>query len=131
MEESMVLNLQMIADHLDELLWEHRMEAREDVPRFRCCQVYWGQEQLEESAVYLVPEELGSTFPVDAYSYIACGDLHGAAPHIEGLHRPVYQVMNLLVSVFQKYHDFENQLNQIVTGGGSLVDLCRAGSTFF
>ena len=80
MEESMVLNLQMIADHLDELLWEHRMEAREDVPRFRCCQVYWGQEQLEESAVYLVPEELGSTFPVDAYSYIACGDLHGAAP---------------------------------------------------
>ena len=131
MEESMVLNLQMIADHLEELLWDYRMEAGEDPPRFRCCQVYWGQEQLGEDAVYLVPEELGSAFPANAYSYIACGDLDGAAPHIDGLHRPVYQVMNLLVSIFQKYHDFENQLNQIVTGGGSLVDLCRAGSDFF
>lgn len=131
MEESMMLNLQMIADHLEELLWDYRMEAREDPPRFRCCQVYWGQEQLGEDAVYLVPEELGSAFPADAYSYIACGDLDGAAPHIDGLHRPVYQVMNLIVSIFQKYHDFENQLNQIVTGGGSLVDLCRAGSDFF
>ena len=55
MEESMVLNLQMIADHLEELLWDYRMEAGEDPPRFRCCQVYWGQEELQEDAVYLVP----------------------------------------------------------------------------
>lgn len=131
MEQSMLLNLQMIADQLEELPWEYQMAAQDDAPRFRCCQVYWGQEELEADAVYLVPEELENGFPADSFSYVACGDLRGAAPHIRGLHRPVYQVMNLLVSIFQKYHDFENQLNQIVTGGGSLVDLCRAGSAFF
>ena len=130
-EYGMLLNLQMIADSLEELYWEYTLEPGEDRPRFRCCQVYWGQEELQEDAVYLVPEELESGFPADQYSYIACGGLRGRAPHIRGLHRPVYQVMNLMVSIFQKYHDFENQLNQIVTGGGTLVDLCRAGSAFF
>ena len=130
-EYGMLLNLQMIADCLEELSWEYALEPGEDVPRFRCCQVFWGQEELREDAVYLVPEELEGGFPADGFAYIACGDLRGAAPHIRGLHRPVYQAMNLILSIFQKYHDFENRLNQIVTNGGTLVDLCRAGSAFF
>ena len=44
----MLLNLQMIADSLEELYWEYTLEPGEDRPRFRCCQVYWGQEELLE-----------------------------------------------------------------------------------
>ena len=67
-----------------------------------------GRERQKLAAISeLVPEELESGFPADQYSYIACGGLRGRAPHIRGLHRPVYQVMNLMVSILQKYHDFE------------------------
>ena len=36
-EYGMLLNLQMIADSLEELYWEYTLEPGEDRPRFRCC----------------------------------------------------------------------------------------------
>lgn len=130
-EGAMLLSIQMIADPLDELLWEFTLETAGDAPCLRCCQVYCGQTNLRQEILYLIPEGMGQDFPVDTHRYVACDDLSGAAPHIRSLRRPIYEVLNEIVSIFQKYRDFESQLNQIVTGGGTLTDLCRAGSAFF
>lgn len=130
-ECGMLLSIQMIADPLDELLWDFTAEISGDSPILRCCQIYAGQSTLKVDTLYLIPENMGQNFPTDSYRYIAYDDLKGQAPHIRNLRRPFFEVMNEIVSIFQKYHDFESQLNQIVTGGGTLVDLCRAGSAFF
>mgnify|MGYP002521500339 CR=1 FL=1 len=128
---SMLLSIQMVADPLDEMLWDFTLEAAGDTPCLRCCQIYCGQTALRTDTLYLIPEGMGQGFPADTFRYAACEDICGAAPHIRALRRPIYEILNEIVSVFQRYHDFESQLNQIVTGGGTLVDLCRAGSAFF
>lgn len=130
-ESCMLLSMQMIADPLDEMLWDFSLETAGDCPALRCCQIYCGQTALSHDTLYLIPEGAGQSFPADSFCYVAYDDLHGDAPHIRCLHRPVFEVMNEIVSIFQHYHDFESQLSQIVTGGGTLVDLCRAGSDFF
>ena len=129
-EGPMLLSIQMVADPLDEMLWDFTLETAGDAPCLRGCQVYCGQSALRADTLYLIPEGMGRGFPMDTFCYAACEDIQGAAPHICGLHRPFYEILNEIMSVFQRYHDFETQLNQIVTGG-TLVDLCRAGSAFF
>lgn len=130
-EDTILLSMQMIADPLDELFWDFTLETAGDGPCLRCCQVYCGQTDLGKEILYLIPEGMGQDFPVDSFRYVAWEDLTGSAPHICGLRRPVYEVLNEIVSIFRRYHDFESQLNQIVTSGGTLTDLCRAGSAFF
>ena len=127
----MLLSIQMVADPLGEMLWNFTLETGGDSPCLRSCQVYCGQTALREDNLYLIPEGMGGSFPTDSFRYVAYDDLQGTTPHIRGLRRPIYEVLNEIVSIFQHYHDFESQLNQIVTGGGTLIDLCRAGSVFF
>lgn len=131
MEGSMLLSIQMIVDALDELFWDFTAETARDTPCLRCCQVYYGQATLRQDVLYLIPEGMGGSFPVDSFRYVAWDDLSGKAPHIRGLCRPIYEVLNEIASIFQRYRDFEFQLGEIVTSGGSLTDLCRAGSSFF
>ena len=131
LEDGMPLSIQMIADPLDELLWDFTLETSGDSPSLRSCQVYCGQSALRSDTLYLIPAGTEKSFPVDSYRYIAYDDLRGRAPHIRCLRRPAFEVLNEVISIFQRYHDFESQLNQIATGGGTLVDLCRAGSAFF
>ena len=130
-ESGMLLSMQMVADPLAELLWDFTLETTGDCPSLRCCQVYCGQTSLQDDTLYLIPQGMGGHFPTNQFRYIAIDDLSGEAPHICKLQQPFFEVMNEVVSTFQRYHDFETQLNQIVTGGGTLVDLCRAGSAFF
>ena len=130
-EDCMLLSIQMIVDALDELFWDFTAETAGDVPCLRCCQVYCGQTGLRQDVLYLIPEGMGGNFPVDSFRYVACDALPGEAPHIRNLCRPVYEVLNEIGSIFQRYRDFEFQLSEIVTNGGSLTDLCRAGSVFF
>lgn len=127
----MLLNIQMIADPLSEMLWNFALETTDDSTVLRCCQIFCGQSPLQPDVLYLIPEGAGDSFPVDTFRYVAYDDLRGRAPHIRSLRRPLSEVMNEIVAIFQRYHDFESLLNQIVTGGGNLVDLCRAGSAFF
>lgn len=127
---AMLLSIQMVADPLDEMLWDFTLETAGDTPCLRCCQVYCGQNALRADTLYLIPAGMGQGFPADRFCYAACDEIRGAAPHICGLHRPFYEILNEIVAIFQRYHDFETQLNQIVTNG-TLVDLCRAASAFF
>ena len=128
---AMLLSVQMIADSLDELVWNFTPETKGDTPCLRCCQVYCGQAGLQEDILYLIPEGMGQGFPVDSYRYVAWEDIAGEVPHIRSLRRPIYETLNQIVAIFQRYRDFESRLNRIVTDGGSLTDLCRAGSDFF
>ena len=128
---AMLLSVQMIADSLDELFWDFTLETAGDTPCLRCCQVYCGQAGLQEDILYLIPEGMGQGFPVDSYRYVAWEDIAGKVPHIRSLRRPIYETLNQIVAIFQRYRDFESRLNRIVTDGGSLTDLCRAGSDFF
>lgn len=127
---SMLLSIQMVADPLEEMLWEFTSETAGDTACLRGCQVYCGQSALRADTLYLIPEGMGRDFPADSCRYVACDDIRGTAPHICGLHRPFYEIMNEIMSVFQRYHDFEMRLNQIINGG-TLVELCRAGCEFF
>ena len=127
---AMLLSIQMVADPLDEMLWDFTLETAGDTPCLRGCQVYCGQSALRADTLYLIPEGMGQGFPADRYRYAASEEICGTAPHIRGLHRPFYEILNEIIAIFQRYHDFETQLNQIVTNG-SLVDLCRAASAFF
>ena len=127
----MLLNIQMIADPLEEKLWEFDLEITGDSPALRSCQIFCAQTVLRADTLYLIPKGAGDGFPSDSYRYIAYDDLRGNAPHIRNLHQPILVVMNEVISIFHRYHDFEMRLNQIVTDGGNLVDLCRAGSAFF
>lgn len=129
-DNGMLLSMQMISDALEELLWPHTLGPEAELPRFRSCQIYCGQTVLNRDTVYLLTDE-APDFDRDRAAYITASDLPGTAPHIRGLKRSFPEVLNLVVGLFQRYHEFENRLNAIVTGGGSLVDLCRAGSDFF
>lgn len=128
---AMLLSIQMIADPLDELFWDFTLEVTQDSPCLRCWQVYCGQTELQEDTLYLIPEGMGHGFPVDSHRYVAWEDIAGKAPHICNLHRPIYETLNQIASIFQQYRDFESRLNRIVTDGGTLTDLCRVGSDFF
>lgn len=127
----MLLSIRMIADPLEELLWDFTLEEAGDSPCLRCWQVYCGQAEPQKDTLYLIPEGMGQNFPVDFCRYVAWEDISGKAPHIRNLRRPFYEVLNQIGSIFQRYRDFETQLNRVVTDGGSLTDLCRVGSEFF
>ena len=128
---AMLLSIQMIADPLDELFWDFTLEVTQDSPCLRCWQVYCGQTELQEDTLYLIPEGMEHGFPVDSHRYVAWEDIAGKAPHICNLHRPIYETLNQIASIFQQYRDVESRLNRIVTDGGTLTDLCRVGSDFF
>lgn len=129
--EMMLLNLQMILDPMDELLWEYTSSNPGDTPTLRGCLVYCGQTELSADILYLFPQEWGKDFPADRYSYITTGFLEGDAPHIRNVKKDFPDVLNLVMSTFQRYRDFESSLNGILNSGGNLTDLCRAASDFF
>ena len=127
----MLLSIQMIVDVMNEQLWEFSPHVQGDRPILRGCQFYSRGIQLREDTLYIIPEGEGSQFPIHRYCYVSSEDLFGAAPNIHSLHRPIHEIANLVLSVFRMYHDFETSLGDIVSGGGSLTDLCREGEKFF
>lgn len=129
--EIMLLNLQMLLDPMDELLWNYEACQPGEAPRFRSCQIYCGQPALSSHILYLLPDEWSGRFPIDDYAYITTGTCAGKAPHVREIDRPFPEVMNLVVDTFHRYRDFELQLNCIINNGGDLTALCRAASDFF
>lgn len=127
----MLLSIQMIVDVMNEQLWEFSPHVQGDRPMFRGCQFYTRGIALREDTLYIIPEGEGTQFPIHRYCYVTSENLFGAAPNIHSLHRPLHEIANLVLSVFRMYHDFEVALIDIVSGGGTLTDLCREGEKFF
>ena len=130
-DQQLFVSLQMIADELDGRLWNFTLEQGEISPCFRGFQVFTGQKKLQHDFVYLLQRDKAESFPTDQYSYLTEEDIAGVAPHIRSLDRPMLEIINEITQIFQKYHDFEAELNWIVNDGGSLTDLCRVASSFF
>ncbi len=128
---SILLNIQMLADPMGENGWEYAAHLADRSPCLRSCQLYWGQQDLNENVLYLVPEDQAERFPANRFSYITTGDLCGNAPHIRNVGVPFGQVFNLVLTTFQRYYDFESKLGDIMAGDGSLTELSRMASDFF
>ena len=130
-DNTMLLSLQMILDPMDDLLWTYNAQLNGDIAAFRSCLIYCGQSKLSSDVLYLVPEEWISQFPVHRHPYVTTADLDGEAPHICGIQKSFPEVANLVLATFQRYREFEAELNCIITGSGDLTTLCRAASDFF
>lgn len=129
-ELSVKLNLQMIADAMDELCWDYSAYLPGERPSLSGCLLYCGQKDLKTDTLYLIPEGEEAGFPTDRYCYATTGNLRGSAPHIRNVRCPFARMLNLVITVFQRYRDFERDLSNVISSGGSLVQLCRVGSKF-
>ena len=124
----LALSLQLIADELDDQLWDFILQS-EDQARFYSFRVYSSGAALEPGVLYILPEDCGP-FPCDQYPYLSVGDHPGQAEHICVRRRPLLETVNELARIFQRFRDFEAELNWILNHGGDLTDLCAAATAF-
>lgn len=123
----MALSLQLIADALDNLLWDFDLASR-DQARFFSFRVFTPGETPEPDILYVLQE--GDAFPRDLYPYVSVGDQPGGAEHICVRDRPLLETVNELSRIFQRFRDFEAELNWILNHGGDLSDLCAAATAY-
>lgn len=126
-----LLSIQMIADELDDLYWDYSQGTNSAAALFRGCIVYTGQKELVKDLIYFIPAECGDDFPIDDHGYVTGRDLDGDAPHIVITGQSDTTILNQLLTVFQRYKDFEISLNNILSCGGTLNDMCEIGVEFF
>ena len=93
-ELSVKLNLQMIADAMDELWWEYASHLPGETPSLSGCLLYCGQTTLQSDTLYLIPDGSEEGFPADCYCYATTGSLRGEAPHIRNVSSSFAQMLN-------------------------------------
>ena len=126
-----LLSVQLIADELEELLPEVTPCVDGDRPRLAGCSLYFGQKNLREDTLYVLPGETCGSFPVDSFCYAASGVVDGKAPHICGLGISSMEILDKILEIFRKYQDLELELSGIVTDGGTISDLLVAAGPVF
>ena len=124
----LALSFYLIADELDDRLWDFDMRC-EDQARFYSFRVFAPGTALEPDVLYVLPEDCGS-FPCDQYPYLSIGSRPGEAEHICVYCRPLLETVNELARIFQRFRDFEAEMNWILNHGGDLTDLCAAATAF-
>lgn len=129
--ERMLLDIQMIIDDMDDLFWEYEVFHGAGKPELRGCLLYSGQKKLQRDILYVIPPCSETDFSIDSYCYATTEDFRGKAPHIRSVNQTFPELFNLILSVFQRYAEFEMELNNVITSGGTLTELCRIGSRFF
>lgn len=125
------LNMQMIADFLDEREWGYLVCRPGETPLLTKCQLYHGQEMLFEDTLYVIPEGLECSFPANRFSYITTADMQGEAPHIRKVKCDFLELLNHVMGIFTYYGDFERELCNTISSGGSLSELCCVASRYF
>ncbi len=125
------ISLQMIADELEEEAVSFLLLG-DDVrtPQFNGIQFFCGQK-TEHDQLYIINADYTDQFPINEYSFISTQRIFGNASCINDVHCSDMELLNHLLRIFEKYHRFENDLNNVITGGGNLEELCRIGSAFF
>lgn len=129
-----LLNTRMIADDFDDLHWTYSINAGDTVPMFKGVSLYNGQSDLHKDIIYILKSELTKGFPINQYAYISFDDIKGKAPHIRNIKQnnlDDVDLINTVLAVFDRYHQFEAIINNIIVNEGSLDDLCRIGCDFF
>lgn len=124
----MALSLQMVADELDDRMWDFTMQSR-DQARFYSCRAYAPGEIPRSGVLYILPPDCGE-FPWDQYPYLSMGDRPGKAEHICVHGRGFLETVNEVLRIFQRFRDFEAELNWIAGHNGDLNDLCAAATVY-
>ena len=127
----LALSLQLVADELDDLLWDFTLET-EDRARFYSFRIYDPGRPLEPDTLYILnpSKESCRYFPASDYPYLSIGDWEGAAEHICVRGQDFLAVVNILSHIFQRFRDFEAELNWILNHGGDLDTLCAAATAY-
>ncbi len=127
----LALSLQLVADELDNLLWDFTLET-EDRARFYSFRIYDPGRPLEPDTLYILnpSKESCRYFPASDYPYLSIGDWEGAAEHICVRGQDFLAVVNILSHIFQRFRDFEAELNWILNHGGDLDTLCAAATAY-
>lgn len=124
----LALSFQLVADELDDRLWDFTMHS-EDTARFYDFRVYESGAVLEEGTLYILPEDCEG-FPCGQRPYLSIGCREGSAEHICVYGRELLETVNELSRIFQRFRDFEAELNWILSRGGTLDDLCAAATAY-
>lgn len=127
-QRQLALSFQMIAGELDDKVWDFTMQC-EDQARFYSFRVFMPGEAPEPGVLYILPED-GGSFPRDRYPYLSMGQQPGLAEHICVRGRALPEIVNELARIFQRFRDFEAELNWILNHNGSLNDLCAAATAY-
>ena len=125
------LNLQMVADQIEDRNWKYYLYLPGELPALTKCLIYHEQQTLYKDTLYIIPEGTEDTFPADQFSYITTTALSGEASHIRGVKCSFPELVNYVMEIFSHYSSFERELSHIISTGGSLGDLCCAASSFF
>lgn len=127
----LALSFQLIADELDDLLWDFSMQS-EDRARFYSFRVYDPGQPLEPDTLYVLDacQESSRDFPADKYPYLSVGGREGEAEHICISGQAFLRTVNTLSQIFQRFRDFEAELNWILNHGGDLDELCAAATAY-
>jgi len=126
-----LLNTQMIADELIDKKWTFFLNSKDRIPSLHKFEVYCGQETFSQGIIYLLPRGRAKGFPVDRFAYITSENIFGTAPHIRGTERSDQEMINALIDIFDRYHQLEADINDVLAGNGSLSDLCMVGIRYF
>ena len=130
-QPSFRLNLQMVADWLDEHQWKHQLYHPDEAPALTRCLLFYGQQTLQKDTLYVIPEGAEQDFPADSFRYITTTALQGNAPHIRSVKCSFPELLNAAMAVFSHYTDFERELSNTISSGGTLSQLCCVASRYF
>ncbi|MDE7246170.1 MAG: helix-turn-helix domain-containing protein [Oscillospiraceae bacterium] len=120
-------SMAMIAEELDALGWPYQSEINGSGTSLRGVRLFSRRSVPEEDLVYIVREEDAGVFPVDRYAYLCMVPLSGGADHICCPRRSPEEVLERLLELFQRYQEWERQLDGLVLSNGSLDQLCSFG----
>jgi hypothetical protein len=126
-----LLNTQMIADELMDKRWSFLLNSKDAAPVLKGFEIYTGKNEFADGTIYLLPAGKSKDFPIDKRPYITTEDIFGAAPHIRSVDCSDEELLNALLGIFETYHQFESDINDVLINNGSLNDLCRIGIKFF
>ena len=126
-----LLNTQMLADEFNDMGWNFLLNSKDKTPSFRGFELYTGQEDLKDGLIYMLPKGGTKGFPVDSRPFVTTDSVFGAAPHIRSIKCTDPELLNALLQIFERYHQFEADINDVLMNSGSLNDLCAVGIRFF
>lgn len=124
----LALSLQLVADGLDGKFWDFTLQS-DDQARFYSFRIFLPGDAPERDVLYVLPADCGG-FPRDRYPYVSIGEQPGEAEHICVLGRTLLETANELARIFQRFRDFEAELNWILQHNGDLTDLCTAATAY-
>ncbi|MDO5331690.1 MAG: helix-turn-helix domain-containing protein, partial [Bacillota bacterium] len=126
-----MLNTQIIADEIEDSGWNYTLRVSNGTPNLRYFKVYDSNAPLYKDVLYFVPASNAETFDADGYSYVTCSNLDGKAPHISDIDADEFSILNKMMFIFQKYRDYEIELDNAVIENASLDNLCKIASRIF